>query len=212
MNRAGWLKLLVVFITLSFNFKSFPMEKMMQFLNSVYPMTEELMADLASIVKFRTLREREYLLQEGEICRELHFIQSGYLRIFYLKDGKEVSTWFLGETETIVSVDSFYDQVPSYEFIQAIEPCELYYINYDELEATYEKHMVFNFIGRVLTIRYMRMLSRQLRSIRMLSGLERYQQLLQKDPELLRRAPLKYLASYLDMEPETLSRMRGKII
>jgi CRP/FNR family transcriptional regulator, anaerobic regulatory protein len=185
------------------------MEELLQFLNQIYPLPTALMEELSPMIKRRLLHEKEYLLSAGEVCGNIYFIRKGMLRCYYLRDTKEVSAWFMKETDTIVSVESFYDQIPSYEFIQALEDCELYYISFAQLEEIYSKYLEFNVVGRILTTRYLKMWTRQLRYLRSLSALERYQELLAKEPELLLRVPLKLLASYLDMEPETLSRMRG---
>jgi len=185
------------------------MEDLLDFLNGIYPFPPGLKDELTPMIKSLRLSEKEYLLRAGEVCKNIYFIRKGLLRCYYLKETKEVSAWFLKEVDTIVSVESFYDQLPSYEFIQALEDCELFYISFDELEEIYGKYLEFNVIGRKLTTHYLKMWTRQLRYLRSMSALERYKELLAKEPELLLRVPLKLLASYLDMEPETLSRMRG---
>jgi CRP-like cAMP-binding protein len=102
--------------------------------------------------------------------------------------------------------------VPSYEYIQALEDCELIAIGFHELEKLFQTHIEYERVGRLMTLKYLRIWTRQLRNIRMLSAAERYKDLLEKQPELLQRVPQQYLASYLDMLPETLSRMRRKLL
>ena len=138
-------------------------------------------------------------------------IHKGLLKCYYLLDGTPVSDWFFGEMETIVSIDSFYDQVPSKDFIQALENTDLFYITYDDLENLYRNFIEFNVIGRILTNKYLRIWHRQAQNIRMLTAEERYAFLLANQPELINRVPVRDLASYLDMSRETLSRMRGRI-
>jgi len=70
----------------------------------------------------------------GQVCENLYFIQKGLLKCFYILRGKAVSDWFFGETETVVSIDSFYNQVPGEDFIEALEDCELYYISFQEFQ------------------------------------------------------------------------------
>jgi CRP/FNR family transcriptional regulator, anaerobic regulatory protein len=162
------------------------------------------------VVKIREIGRRELLLKAGQVDREIYFIRKGLLRCYYLKDEKEVSSWFMKEGDTIVSIESFYDQVESYENIQALEDSELYYIRFEELEEIYHQFPDFNFIGRELTVKYLKLWAQQLYGIRMLSAEERYLYLREKQPEILLRVPSKYLASYLDINEITLSKIRGK--
>jgi len=187
------------------------MNEAVQYLHAVYPLSDEVLSHLDSILKSRSLVKGEFLLKPGEVCENIYFIKKGLLRCYYLRGETEVSAWFMKEADVIVSVDSYYEQVPSYEYIQALEDCDLYYITFYEEDYIFQTYLEYNVIGRLLTRKYLQVWNRQLRNIRMLSAAERYQELLNKEPELLLRVPLKYLASYLDMLPETLSRMRNRI-
>jgi len=192
------------------------MEELLSFLNQIaslegWPLSAGCLDYLRSIVKKTSLKEEEYLLKAGEVCKNLYFIKRGLLKCFYIVHNKEVSDWFFGELETVVSIDSFYDQVPSEDFIQALEDCDLFYITYEELGYLYRTYIEFNVVGRVLTNKYLRIWHRQARNIRMLTAEERYLFLLEKQPELIMKVPIQDLASYLDMTRETLSRMRGRI-
>jgi CRP-like cAMP-binding protein len=166
-------------------------------------------------VQYRRLEKGEYILKAGEVCRHLYFVSKGLLRCYYLtgKDNEvEVSTWFMKGADVCVSIDSFYDQVESYEFIHALEACEVFFISYEDLEEAYKEFVDFNVVGRILTLKYLKEWARQLRGIRKLSATERYLALEERDRDLVLRVQGKYLASYLDMEAETLSRIRGKRI
>jgi len=192
------------------------MKELLEFLCSTaaaagWPLSEGCLKRLSEIVKTISLKRDEFLLREGQICKNLYFIHKGLLKCYYLLDGTPVSDWFFGEMETIVSIDSFYDQVPSKDFIQALENTDLFYITYDDLENLYRNFIEFNVIGRILTNKYLRIWHRQAQNIRMLTAEERYAFLLANQPELINRVPVRDLASYLDMSRETLSRMRGRI-
>ena len=192
------------------------MEDLISFLNQIassegWPLSPACIACLKIIIKKSSLKKEEYLLKAGEVCTNLYFIRRGLLKCFYIVHNREVSDWFFGELETVASIDSFYDQVKSEDFIQALEDCELFYITYEELVYLYRTFVEFNVIGRVLTNKYLRIWHRQARNIRMLTAEERYLFLLENQPELIMRVPIRDLASYLDMTRETLSRMRGRI-
>jgi CRP-like cAMP-binding protein len=186
------------------------MQELLDYLHSIHPLSEALRSHLTRVVKIREIRKRELLLKAGQVDREIYFIRKGLLRCYYLKDEKEVSSWFMKEGDTIVSIESFYDQVESYENIQALEDSELYYIRFEELEEIYHQFPDFNFIGRELTVKYLKLWAQQLYGIRMLSAEERYLYLRERQPEILLRVPSKYLASYLDINEITLSKIRGK--
>jgi len=192
------------------------MEQLIFFLNAIassegWPLSSECLSYLRKIIKKRSIKQDEYLLSAGEVCTNLYFIQKGLLKCYYILRKKEVSDWFFGEGETVVSIDSFYDQVASNDFIQALEDCELFYVTYEEYLHLNKTFIEFNVVGRYLTNKYLRIWHQQARNIRMMTAEERYAFLLDKHPELIMRVPIRDLASYLDMSRETLSRMRGRI-
>jgi len=192
------------------------MEELLAFLNQIassegWPLSAACLAHLRKIIKISSLKQEEILLSAGQVCTNIYFIKRGLLKCFYIVHQREVSDWFFGELETVVSIDSFYDQVASRDFIQALENCELFYITFEELNYLFRNFVEFNVVGRVLTNKYLRIWHRQARNIRMLTAEERYQFLLNTQPDLINRISVKDLASYLDMSRETLSRMRGRI-
>jgi CRP-like cAMP-binding protein len=187
------------------------MEKLFRFLNSVHTLSKELEDHLLQIVKEKHLARNEFLLRAGHVSSLMCFIGKGMLRAFYTKGETEVSSWFMKEGDIIVSIESFYDRKESYESIQALEDSSIFYVSYQELEHVYRTYPEFNFIGRVLTIQYLKFWTRQLYSIRSQSAQERYEWLMLNNPEIISRVPSKYLASYLDITPETLSRIKGNV-
>jgi CRP/FNR family transcriptional regulator, anaerobic regulatory protein len=100
--------------------------------------------------------------------------------------------------------------VPSKDYIQALEDSELYWIAAEDLDYVYKHFAEFNFVGRVLTTKYLRVWHRLARRIRFLRREERYQLVVKEQPQIFLRVPLNVLATYLDMSPETLSRLRAR--
>src|SRR6185437_586404 len=193
------------------------MEEVLSFLNKIaeaegHPLSPACLAYLRKTVKIRTVGKDGHLLTEGQVCDSLYFIVSGLLKCYYMLHGKEVCGWFFGETETVVAVDSFCDQRPSKDFIQALEDCVLFYMTYDELNYLYRNFVEFNAVRAVLTYKYFRIWHRHARNIRRLTKDERYRLLMEPQPDLINRIPVKDMASYLDMSRETLSRMRSRIL
>jgi CRP/FNR family transcriptional regulator, anaerobic regulatory protein len=187
------------------------MMELLHFLQSIHSLSDGLKQHLAVILKERRLYKKDYLLKAGHVSRNICFIAKGLLRCFYIKDEHEVCSWFMKEGDVIVSVESFFKQQESYETIQALEDCLLYYITYDELQYSYRHFPEFNFIGRVLLEKYYMLSEQRLYSLRMQRSLERYEYLLENHGDLVLRVPAKYLASYLGITEVTMSKIKGRI-
>jgi CRP-like cAMP-binding protein len=161
---------------------------------------------LSKILKSKRYSKKDFLLKAGHISDKIFFIERGLVRCFYDKSEKEVCSWFMKENDCIISVESFFQQKESYENIQALEETDAYFIEYNELQFIYQNFPEFNFIGRVLTEKYYALSEQRLYSLRMQNASERYRFLMENYPELIQRVPSKYLASYLGISEETLSR------
>ncbi len=185
-------------------------DEVVEFLKSIYPqLTPECVLYLKKVVKFRKVPKGGILLKMGEVNRHLYFIRSGALHCYYYVKDKTVSDWFFLESATVVSIGSFYDQIPSEDYIVALEDCELLYItkeDYDHLNWTYFE---FNFIARVLLEKYLKIFHAHARLIRKTEAADRYQVVLKQMPELVQRIQVNDLATWLNMEPSTLSRVRN---
>ena len=185
------------------------MEKLLAYLDSIFPLSDKLIEYLSTNLKTKDLHKKDFLLRKGHISRDICFIHSGLLRCFYLIGDKEVSSWFMKEGDVIVSVESFLKQTPSYEYIQALDASTLFYITYQELQSIYTNFPEFNVIGRVLTERYYILSEQRLYSMRMQRSNERYAYLMEHHAELIQRVPSKFLASYLGITEVTLSNIKG---
>lgn len=186
-------------------------EELFGFLNAIHPQPPALLARLKEIVEHRFIPKKEFVLKAGEVNNKIMFIRSGLLWCYYEKEGKEVPTWFMKERDVVVSIDSFYKQVKSYENIQAWEDTEVFLIYHDQLQELYDTYPEFDRVGRILTTKYLIDWAEQLRSIRMLSSQERYDYFRQNKGDLMQRIPLKMIAPFLDIDPSTISRIRSKL-
>jgi CRP/FNR family transcriptional regulator, anaerobic regulatory protein len=166
-------------------------------------------ADLTELVFEKELAKGEKLLDEGRICRNIYYVQQGGVRAFYYKDGKDIASWFSFEQDIAVAMYSFVSQKPSIESIEALETTVLIGISHDNLYKMYEKHPELNTIGRLLGEKYYIELEERLMSLQHQTAKERYAALIAEKPNLLQRATLGQIASYLGISQETLSRIRG---
>lgn len=187
------------------------MEELLHYLNGIYPLSENLIAYLVVNLKTRHLMKKDFLLKKGHVSKDICFINKGLLRCFYLIDDKEVCSWFMKEGDVILSVESFFNQSESYEYIQAIEDSTLHYITFDELQFVYHTFPEFNFVGRVVITGYYTLSEQRLYSMRMQRAVDRYRYLMEHHPELILRVPSKFLASYLGIAGPTLSNIKGNI-
>jgi CRP-like cAMP-binding protein len=162
------------------------------------------------VLKRQTVEKKTQLLQAGQVCNQLWFINQGLARAYYFKEDKEITSWFMMETDFIISVRSFFGQQRSYEYIEMLEPSELVSITYSDLQELYATYSEFNQVGRILTERYYARSEERLFQLRMNTAQERYDALLMAHPTIFQRASLKQIASYLGLTPETLSRLRAK--
>jgi len=151
------------------------------------------------------------LLREGQTEDFAWIIIKGLVRSYYIKDGEEICSRFNQEDQIVLSVVSFYSRNPGYEFVETLEDCTLARIHYDKLQALYQEFPEFNFHARALTEYYFSLSELRLYLLRKQSAEERYRYFIDHYPEWLLRVPLKFIASFLGMQLETLSRVRKKI-
>jgi CRP-like cAMP-binding protein len=183
---------------------------LLQFLNSVHPLSPQLKERINSIIQIKQVAKKEFLLSEGQTSNYIYFIEKGFIRSYYIKNGKEITAWFMGDNDLIISVNSFFTRTPSHENVQAIEDSVVHFIHYDELEKIYHDFVEFNIIGRKLTTHYYVLSEERAFNMRWRTAEERYEFLLKKHPEILQKAPINQIATYLGIATETLSRIRRK--
>lgn len=183
-------------------------EALKAFLEERVALGADAWTEVSQIVRYKELKRKELFLREGEICRHIGFINSGYMRLFYLKDGEEITKDFNFEHSFCGSYASFSMQQPSRFHIVAMEPVQLSLMGREDLYRLFEKYPAMQKMGR-LSMEYM-FIRKELREASfLLDGAEqRYRDLLQQYPGIEQRVPLKYLASYLGLTAETVSRIR----
>jgi CRP-like cAMP-binding protein len=163
-------------------------------------------------IRTESFSKNKMLLKGGSICVYTYVVLEGCIRKYYLKNGMEITSEFIFPGEMAVSVSSFLQQQPSNEFIQAIEPTEVMMIPYSLFELMQNNNSEIVKTNFNLLAEYTLWLERRLHHIQLHSAKERYQMLLQTQPQRVQKIPLTYIASYLGITLETLSRIRSQII
>ncbi|MBS1598842.1 MAG: Crp/Fnr family transcriptional regulator [Bacteroidetes bacterium] len=178
------------------------------FLGKGIPQSE--LSRITESFKFKKIPKNDYFVQEGKTSKYLAFITKGVFQYFYLKDGKEITTYVTGANAFLASLSSFYKQKPSKENIRALADSELWIIHHDDLTKLKTESNVF----RTFYIRAMEDLVVAMDETRtnliILTAEERYALLVKEEPDLLQQIPLQYLASILGVTPRHLSRIRNK--
>jgi CRP-like cAMP-binding protein len=171
----------------------------------------EALESLGDSLKPVELEKASFLITEGKICQHVYFLEKGCLRGFYNLDGREITYWFAFENNFVTSLLSFVTRKPGMENIQLLEDSKLWAITYTDLQELYDKHADISRLGRIMHERYYVMLEERFISNHFKEARERYENLLSHAPHILQRVPLGYVASYLGMTQETLSRIRNKV-
>jgi CRP-like cAMP-binding protein len=179
------------------------------FLNKFIPLTqEEYDQQLSPYVRVREFAKKELITRQGEIENYFNFITRGLARKFYKKGNEEINTQISQEGHIIHSQESFHSRTPSEYYVEAIEPTSLISITYDDLETAYASSSKMEHLGRLVITATMVLKDRWQSQLVMLTPRERFIRFVTRHSELLQRVPQKYLASYLNIKPETFSRFK----
>lgn len=187
------------------------MEHLLAHIKNYYPLSIEAQVALHNCFERITLSKNEYLLKERQICRHLYFLEKGALRGFYLLDGKEITHWFAFENDFVTSFHSFITNEPAVENIQLMEGSILFAISKEQLTKLFNEHHEIERLVRIVYEKYYIRLEERYVNAQFKTAKELYENLLQQRPHILERVPLGYIASYLGISQETLSRIRNKL-
>jgi len=187
------------------------MEAFKKYLSNFPLYSAELFDEILPFLSEKYIDEGAHFLREGKVCRNLGFVEEGLLRLYYLTDGKETTTCFCKENTITCSYRSLITQQISDVAIQAIEPTKLLVLSYESLQKLYTTNPFWQQVGRMAAENEYIVTDCHNRFINDLTATERYVQIMETDEEILQRVPLHYLASYLQIAPETLSRIRKKL-
>ncbi|CAN5601882.1 Crp/Fnr family transcriptional regulator [soil metagenome] len=187
------------------------MQHLLTHIANYYPLSTEAQNALPDCFEKISLSKNEYLLREGQISRQLYFLQKGALRGFYNLDGKEITHWFGFENDFVTSFHSFITRQPAVENIQLLESSTLWSISKERLIDLYNHYHEIERLVRIVYEKYYIRLEERFVNAQFKTAKELYENLLQQTPHILERVPLGYFASYLGISQETLSRIRSRL-
>ena len=162
--------------------------------------------------EFKSITKKTSILKAGETAKEVYFLLNGCIRLFYEKDGKDISAYFFTEKMFVGAYDSFISQKPSRHYMEALEDCEVISISYKAFQELFiELPKMNEFVRKVLEERFISL--HELFTSQILdSPEERYLKLQKERPDLIQRIAQHHLATYLGITPVSLSRIRNRVI
>jgi CRP-like cAMP-binding protein len=167
---------------------------------------------ISSLVIPKTLAKGDHLLREGQVCREVGFIEKGLIRYYQTKDdGEEITLHFGKENEFTCNYQSFLDHSISLTAIQCLEPSEILTISYDNLQRLYEEVREGQKFGRLACEFIYLQAQSQLRSMYTDEPEQRYINFVNNYPDLQQRIPQYYISSFVGVKPPSLSRIRKRL-
>jgi CRP-like cAMP-binding protein len=189
-----------------------PIEKLIAYFDNLVPLTDEEQEKLSKRVSERRIKRRQFLLQEGDICKHYNFIIEGCCKMYGVDDkGGEHNIQFAAENDWITDIGSFHSDSPSKLYIEAIEPTIVLQIAKPDLIFFYEDNITFNRNFRVLVEnKFVELQNRVLQNISSTAE-ERYRAFIAQYPQLYNRLPSTQIASYLGITPEFLSKIRKEL-
>ena len=162
--------------------------------------------------KEQTLKKGDFFVQKGKVCRQIAFINKGILRTYYLNEkGEETTSCFCTENNFTTSYKSFILQNASILSIQAMEETELLIIDYIDLQKLYGISPIWQNVGRVFAEKEYIIMEQYASSLNIETAKEKYLRLFKEQPQIIQKAPVSYIASYLGITTRTLSRIRKAI-
>ena len=181
--------------------------------NSRYPgMNLEGRRLIEQLLVKRDFEKGERILEEGQVSHYIALIGKGMVRQFYYKNGKDITEHFSYEGCIVMCIESLLKQEPTRLMIEALEDGTAYMLPYDKLMLQTEVSWELNLFYRKILEHSLITSQIKADSWRFETARERYNNLLNTQPEVIKRAPLSHIASYLLMTPETLSRVRAGVL
>ncbi|MHA4807669.1 Crp/Fnr family transcriptional regulator [Flavitalea flava] len=185
------------------------LDSLRQYVSAYLDLTNEEFSSLTGMLEIRNFDKKEPLVRAGEVENYLNFLVTGLARMYFIKGKTEVITHIARENELISSSASFLSGNPSPYIVEALEQTTFLSISRQNLEKLYHEIPRMERLGRMMTTYfYLQKEEWELESLR-IDARERLIRFVEKNPDLMKRVPHKYLASYLNMKPETFSRLKN---
>ena len=168
--------------------------------------------DMQQRLEHRAYKKKQLFIAEGKVCREIAFICKGSFRYYKIVDGIDVTTFFSFEHNWVSAYTSFLRKAPSFVGVEAMEDAEALILSYDSLQYLYQHYIAFERFGRLMAEYLVGCLDDRMHSLLLKTPEERYLKTLTENSIYFERVPQHYIASYLGIAPESLSRIRKRMM
>lgn len=170
-------------------------------------------AYISRLLRERKIKAKTELVSAGKISSEMFVVQSGLLRVYHLLDGKEVTTYFACDNQFISTYASFVTRTPSFEVLEAVEDSVVYSITHDALNELYRFDAKFEKLGKYIAEQNYLCIHERTLLMQTKSAKEKYLHFIEStDAKIRKNVPQHFIASFLGITPETLSRIRKELI
>lgn len=187
------------------------MEDIKAYFEKMVPLSDQDWQVFSSRLVKRAFPKKSVILKVGQTETHLSFIEKGMVRLYIPKEENDLTFGFTFQNEFVSAYDSFITQTPCSYQVQALADTVLWSVSYQDLQYIYKHSSAGNRIGRYAAENLFLIKTRRELSLLNESAEERYQKLFEERPQLIRQIPLKYIASYIGITPQALSRIRARI-
>jgi CRP-like cAMP-binding protein len=184
---------------------------LIEYISQFIQLNKEETKAISSQIQIRNFKTGDVLLKEGSISKVSYFNLKGCVRLYYIVNGEEKTTFFYTEEKFITSLRSLTEGIPSNHYLECIEDCTLALIPYETEKQLLRKFPKLEAFARIHLEQELANYQEMLSSYILSNPEQRYLNLLQNSPSLLQRVPLYQLASYIGVKAESLSRIRNRI-
>jgi len=189
------------------------MERLIGHINSILPMSTEDLALLTPLCFELSIKKKANLLVQGDVCKNIYFLTKGFFRMYYIDlEGNEINTRFTQEDNFMVDFQSFLTQKPSRYYWQAMEDSTVLAFAFKDVQRLYASSSSWQKFGRLVAERVYLQLNERVEMLQFMSPEQRYVYLLETRPELFNQISQFQMASYLGIKPESLSRLRKRLL
>lgn len=187
------------------------LDKLKIYCNTFVPLTDMELSLIDKYFELKTLKKKDFLLQDGKVCNFIGFIAEGTIRHFHIKEGIEKTCDISFENSWVTDFQSFTHNTYCIMNLQAIEDTTVFIIRKGNLYKLYSECKKYETFGRLMAEQVAQRATEIAMSLSSEKPEERFQNLLLKQPNLFHRVPQKYIANFLGVSPESLSRIQKRI-
>lgn len=181
------------------------------YIDSIYRISSKAKTELDKVCSIATFKKNQLIQPVGHTCKTIYFLQKGIARIFYYKDGVDITEYFAFEGGIVARAESLFAGEPSQKAIEVLEDSEVLAIDVPKLYQLYDEFHEIERLFRLIFEKAHVETIHRIESLQFHSAEDRYLNLLTTQKNIIQRVPLKYIASYLGITQVSLSRIRAKV-